>query len=52
MKMHGMLSITKKWPHSQQHSSTSPLGAKHRFENFSHDFVTWVVFYGPQGGEK
>jgi mannose-6-phosphate isomerase-like protein (cupin superfamily) len=23
----------------------------HRFENFSDDFVTWVVFYGPQGGE-
>ncbi len=27
-------------------------GADHRFENFSRDFVTWVVFYGPQGGEK
>ena len=26
-------------------------GAAHRFENFSNDFVTWVVFYGPQGGE-
>ena len=24
----------------------------HRFENFTPDFVTWVVFYGPQGGEK
>jgi mannose-6-phosphate isomerase-like protein (cupin superfamily) len=24
----------------------------HRFENFSADFVTWVVFYGPEGGEK
>jgi mannose-6-phosphate isomerase-like protein (cupin superfamily) len=23
----------------------------HRFENFSDDFVTWVVFYGPPGGE-
>ena len=22
-----------------------------RFENFSDDFVTWVVFYGPPGGE-
>ena len=22
-------------------------GVKHRFENFSDDFVTWVVFYGP-----
>ncbi len=27
-------------------------GVQHRFENFSHNFVTWVVFYGPQGGEK
>ena len=27
-------------------------GVAHRFENFSNDFVTWVVFYGPQGGEK
>ena len=26
-------------------------GAAHCFENFSDDFVTWVVFYGPQGGE-
>lgn len=26
-------------------------GVTHRFENFSNDFVTWVVFYGPQGGE-
>ena len=26
-------------------------GVEHHFENFSHDFVTWVVFYGPQGGE-
>ncbi len=26
-------------------------GAQHRFENFSNDFVTWVVFYGPQVGE-
>jgi mannose-6-phosphate isomerase-like protein (cupin superfamily) len=24
----------------------------HRFENFSDDFATWVVFYGPKGGEK
>ena len=26
-------------------------GTEHRFENFTSDFVTWVVFYGPQGGE-
>ncbi len=24
---------------------------EHRFENFSDDFATWVVFYGPTGGE-
>ena len=29
-----------------------PAGAEHRFENFSDDFVAWVVFYGPEGGEK
>jgi glyoxylate utilization-related uncharacterized protein len=28
-----------------------PAGVPHRFENFSPDFVTWVVFYGPSGGE-
>ena len=26
-------------------------GASHRFIDFSNDFVTWAVFYGPQGGE-
>ncbi len=26
-------------------------GVAHRFENFSADFTTWVVFYGPSGGE-
>ena len=26
-------------------------GVQHQFENLSGDFVTWVVFYGPQGGE-
>ena len=27
-------------------------GIEHRFENFSGDFTTWVVFWGPQGGER
>lgn len=27
-------------------------GVMHRFENLSNDFITWVVFYGPQGGEQ
>ncbi len=29
-----------------------PAGAEHRFENFSSDFSTWVVFWGPKGGES
>lgn len=28
-----------------------PAGVPHRFENFSDDFATWVVFWGPRGGE-
>jgi hypothetical protein len=24
---------------------------EHRFEDFSDDFGTWVMFYGPAGGE-
>jgi mannose-6-phosphate isomerase-like protein (cupin superfamily) len=28
-----------------------PAGVEHRFEKFSDDFVTWVIFYGPAGGE-
>jgi mannose-6-phosphate isomerase-like protein (cupin superfamily) len=26
-------------------------GQPHRFEDFSADFVVWVFFYGPTGGE-
>jgi mannose-6-phosphate isomerase-like protein (cupin superfamily) len=29
----------------------APAGFVHRFENFSDDFATWVVFWGPKGGE-
>ncbi len=29
-----------------------PAGVIHRFEQFTDDFCTWVVFYGPEGGEK
>lgn len=28
-----------------------PAGIEHRFENFSDDFATWVIFYGPEVGE-
>jgi mannose-6-phosphate isomerase-like protein (cupin superfamily) len=29
-----------------------PAGMEHWFENFTDDFATWVIFYGPDGGEK
>ncbi len=29
-----------------------PAGVVHRFEDFSADFQTWVMFYGPRGGER
>lgn len=29
-----------------------PAGVVHRFEQFTDDFATWVVFYGPGGGER
>ena len=29
-----------------------PAGMEHRFVNFTDDFATWVIFYGPKGGEK
>ena len=28
-----------------------PAGRRHRFEDFSENYVTWVVFYGPPEGE-
>lgn len=28
-----------------------PAQQVHRFEDFTDDFATWVVFYGPRGGE-
>jgi mannose-6-phosphate isomerase-like protein (cupin superfamily) len=29
-----------------------PAGVLHRFEEFSEDLLVWVIFYGPQGGER
>jgi Mannose-6-phosphate isomerase len=29
-----------------------PAGQPHHFESFSSDFVVWVIFYGPEGGEQ
>lgn len=30
----------------------APAGAVHRFEDFSDDLAVWVMFYGPEGGER
>jgi mannose-6-phosphate isomerase-like protein (cupin superfamily) len=27
-------------------------GEVHRFEEFTDDLIVWVVFYGPEGGER
>lgn len=29
-----------------------PSGMEHRFFHFSADFATWVIFWGPEGGER
>lgn len=29
-----------------------PAGMEHHFENFTDDFATWVIFFGPEGGEQ
>jgi len=29
-----------------------PAGVEHRFEDFSDDLDVWVIFYGPEGGER
>jgi mannose-6-phosphate isomerase-like protein (cupin superfamily) len=29
-----------------------PAGVEHRFEFFTDDLVVWVIFYGPDGGER
>jgi len=30
----------------------APAGVPHHFEAFSADFTVWVLFYGPEGGER
>ena len=30
----------------------APAGVAHRFEQFSSDLAMWVLFYGPEGGER
>ena len=30
----------------------APAGLPHRFEDFTDDFAVWVMYYGPEGGER
>ncbi len=30
----------------------APAGVGHRFEDFTDDLALWVMFYGPEGGER
>lgn len=30
----------------------APAGARHRFEAFTDDLEVWVIFFGPDGGER
>ncbi len=39
-------------PFAQGDFLFAPAGVEHRFENFTDDFFVWVLFYGPEGGEK
>ena len=41
----------ERFPFSPGNAIFAPAGAVHRFENFTDDFETWVVMYGPDGGE-
>ena len=45
--------ITGKERHSFQTGDVLfvPAGVEHRFIEFTADFCTWVMFYGPEGGE-
>jgi len=41
----------KRLPFGPGDAIFAPAGAVHRFEGFTDDFETWVVMYGPDGGE-
>ena len=42
----------RRYPFSSGHVLFVPAGVPHRFEEFTDDFGTWVIFYGPEGGER
>ncbi len=39
-------------PFSRGDAIFVPAGYVHRFVDFSDDFGTWVIFWGPEGGER
>jgi len=39
-------------PFSEGDVLFAPAGADHRFMDFTDDLSVWVIFYGPDGGEK
>ena len=41
----------QQWPARAGDAFFVAAGATHRFDDVSKDFATWVVFYGPHGGE-
>ena len=41
----------QQWPARAGDAFFVSAGASHRFDDVSKDFATWVVFYGPHGGE-
>ncbi len=53
----GMLAVgetaarTERVPFQPGDTMFVPAGMPHRFEDFTDDFETWVVMYGPDGGE-
>lgn len=50
---HGVFHCNDKWMDCKKGDLLFvPAGMNHCFQNFSDDFATWVIFYGPDGGEK
>jgi mannose-6-phosphate isomerase-like protein (cupin superfamily) len=42
----------KEHPFSEGDVLFVPASVEHRFKDFTDDFGTWVIFYGPEGGER
>lgn len=42
----------KRYPFAKGDVLFVPAKVTHCFEKFTKDFVSWVIFYGPVGGEK